>query len=115
MRAELINWLMYSLRLKWELRTYQWRGSDGILGNEIPGMGETPKEETYNVYGDSARKIEIWAVGKRGTFFRTPYADIHDGESLIVGRFGYAVGNKPLSADYAKTAAYVGEYRKLDA
>ena len=31
------------------------------------------------------------------------------GASLIEGGFVYAVGNKPMSAGYAKTVAYVGE------
>ena len=35
--------------------------------------------------------------------------------SLIEGRFVYAVKNKPLAAGYAKTDAYVGGNRKLDA
>ena len=46
-------------------------------------------------------------------FLRIPYADIHEGASLIGGRFAYAVGSKPLSAGCAKTGAYVGENRKL--
>ena len=35
--------------------------------------------------------------------------------SLIVGRFVYAVGNKPISAGRAKTGACVDRNRKLDA
>ena len=86
------------------------------LGNGIPGAWkEIQKEETYYKYGDSARKFEIPAIGKHGDFLRIPNADIHDAESLIGGRFAYTVGNKPLSAGYAKTGAYVGEDRKLDA
>ena len=71
--------------------------------------GEIPKEEIYNEYGDPAREIEIGAMGKHGTPERIPYADIPEGESLIGGRFFYAVGNKPLSAGCKKTGAYFGE------
>ena len=35
--------------------------------------------------------------------------------ALIEGGFVYAVGNKPISAGYAKAGAYVYENRELDA
>ena len=38
-----------------------------------------------------------------------------EGGSLIAGRFVYAAKDKPISAGRAKTGAYVGENRKLDA
>ena len=51
--------------------------SELILENEMPGMGkEIPKEETYNKYGDAARKIEIEAIEKHGTFIRVPFDQI---------------------------------------
>ena len=77
------------------------------------GMGkETPKEETYNKYGDADRKIEIEAIEKHGTFVRIPFGQVPIGESLIEGRFAYTIKNKPLSAGYGKTGAYLDENRK---
>ena len=46
----------------------------------MPGMRkEIPKEETYNKYGDAARKIEIEAIEKHGTFIRVPFEQIPSG------------------------------------
>ena len=64
------------------------------------------KEETHNKYGDSDRKVEIVAIGNRGTFSRIPYDDIHDGESLIEGRFVYAAAISRFRPVTAKTDAY---------
>ena len=51
--------------------------SELILENEMPGMRkEIPKEETYNKYGGAARKIEIEAIEKHGTFIRVPFGQI---------------------------------------
>ena len=51
------------------------------LENEMPGMRkEIPKEETYNKYGDAARKIEIEAIEKHGTFIRIPFGQIPTGD-----------------------------------
>ena len=60
-------------------------------------------------------KSELGRLGIMVFFWRIPYADIPDGESLIEGGFVYAVENRPLSAAYAQTGAYVDENRKLDA
>ena len=52
-----------------------------ISENEMPGITEAiPIGETYNKYGDTARKVEIGAIGKHGGFSRSPYR-------------GYRVGN----------------------
>ena len=72
-------------------------------------------EGAYNKYGDSAMGIGIAAIGKHGAFWRIPYGGLPDVESLVGGRFFYAVGNKPLPAGYTETGAYVGGNRKLDA
>ena len=92
--------------------------SELISENEMHGVGkEIPKEETYNNYGDAARKIEIEieAIEKHGAFIRIPFCRIPIDESLIEGRFVYTIKNKPLSAGYEKTDAYLDENRKLDA
>ena len=34
------------------------------------------KEETYNKYGDAARKVEIEAIEKHGAFIRVPFSGI---------------------------------------
>ena len=47
----------------------------------MPGIRKViPKEETYNKYGDAARKIEIDAIEKRGTFIRVPVSEMPDGD-----------------------------------
>ena len=51
-----------------------------ILENEMHGMAkEIPEEETYNEYGDAARKIEIESVGEHGAFARIPFSGIPEG------------------------------------
>ena len=60
----------------------------------MPGMGVIPKEETYNKYGDSARKIEIGTIGGDVAFARIPFSEATAGASLIEGIFVYAVKNK---------------------
>ena len=42
------------------------------------------------------------------------FPEIPDEAPLIEGVFAYTVRNKPISAGYKKTSAYVGENRKLD-
>ena len=69
----------------------------------MPGMRkEIPKEETYNKYGDAARKIEIEAIEKHGTFIRVPFEQIPSGESLIEGRFVYTIKINPFRRDMGK-------------
>ena len=83
--------------------------------NEMPGAGkEIPKEETYNKFGDAARKIEIGAIGKHGTFARIPFAEIPNGASVIEGRFVYTIKINPFGG-CEKTGANLDENRKLDA
>ena len=87
-----------------------------ILENETPSIRqEIPKEETYDKYGDASRKIEIWAIGEHGGFARIHFTVIPQAVSLIAGIFVYTVGNKPISAGYAKAGANVGENRELGA
>ena len=38
-----------------------------------------PKEETYNKYGDAARKIEIGEIGKQWGFYTAPFSGIPEG------------------------------------
>ena len=48
--------------------------SEIISENEMTGMRkEIPKAETYNKYGDAARKIEIEAIWKHLDFARPPF------------------------------------------
>ena len=76
----------------------------------MPGMvKEIQKDGTYRKYGDAPGEIEIGAIGKRGALARIPFSVISEGESLIVGRFAYAAGNKPISAGHTKTWEYVEE------
>ena len=61
---------------------------EGISENEMPGaMEEIPKEESYIKYGDTAREVEIGAIGKHGAFLQIHASGIPGGESLIEGRF----------------------------
>ena len=90
--------------------------SEQILENEMPGMRkEIPKEETQNKYGHAARKIEIVAVGKHGTFIRVSFVEIPDGASLIEGGICIRNQNNPIAAGRAESGAYMDEKRKLDA
>ena len=55
-------------------------GIDEILGNEMPCMwGEIRKEETYNKYADTARKLEIDAIRQHGAFAMIHFSEIPDG------------------------------------
>ena len=69
----------------------------------------------YNKHGAAARKIEIEAVEKHGAPDRISFSQIPNGGSLIEGRFVYTIKNKPTSAGYGETGAYLDENRKLDA
>ena len=61
---------LVGLRFKFgKIRQLPREASEKILENEMPGMRkEIPKKETYNKYGDAARKIEIEAIGKTWHF-----------------------------------------------
>ena len=90
-------------------------GSVIIPENEMPGMRkEIPKEETYNKYGDSARKIEIGAIGKRGTFIRIPFQKFR-GRSAERRAIFVQNENKQIADCRKITGACVDEHRKLDA
>ena len=65
--------------------------------------------------GAPREKLKSKQSKKHGTFIRVPFDQIPPGESLIEGRFVYTIKNKPLSAGYGKTGAYLDENRKLDA
>ena len=52
---------------------------------------EIPKGETYNKYGDAARKVEIGAIGKHGAFKMPHFSEIPEAGSLIEGLFAHTV------------------------
>ena len=77
--------------------------SELISGNEMRwARKEIPKEETYNKYGGAARKIEIEAIEKHGAFIRISPGQVPIGESLIEGRFVYAIKINPFQRDMGK-------------
>ena len=54
--------------------------SEKISENEMHGIRKKiPKEETYNKYGDAARKVEIEAIGIHGTCAGVPFSGIPEG------------------------------------
>ena len=79
--------------------------SDGILENEIPGMGkENPKEElTINTVTPRG-KLKLKLLGNMGLLREFLFGSIGWGP-LMEGRFVYAGENKPISADHAKNRA----------
>ena len=99
---------LIGLRFKFgEMKNLSSEASELILETKCMGWEkEIPKEETYSA------KIEIEAIEKHGTFVRIPFGQIPIGESLIEGIFVYAIKNKPLSAGYGKTGAYLDEKQK---
>ena len=89
--------------------------SEKISENEMPCMRkEIPKEETYDKYGTLLGELELSLLGNMG-HWRECFSRKFRMESLIFGRFDYAMTNKPISAGHTKTGAYVGEDRKLEA
>ena len=90
--------MIYDLKPKWGIRTYQEGGSEKISENEMPCIRKIPKEETCSKYGDASRKIEIGAIGNNVEFARIPSSGIPGRASLIEGGSVYTVGNKPISA-----------------
>ena len=66
------------------------------------------------VVWDSARKVEIQALGEHGTFSMVTQKDSPKDEVCINGMFVYDMTNKSLKAGHTKTEAYVGVRRRLD-
>ena len=82
----------------------------------MPGMRkEFPKEETYNKYGDAARKIEIGAIENTELLYESPFLEFRNGVTEREGRFVYAMGDKPIKAGHKRAGSYIDESRKLDA
>ena len=80
------------------------------------GVGkEIPKGETYNKYGEAARKLKLKRSKNMALLFEFHLVKSPIGGSLIEGGLVYAIKNKSLSAGYAKTGAYLDENRKLGA
>ena len=75
---------------------------------------ESPKEEAYNKYGDADRKIEIGAIENTELLYEFPFLEFRKG-LLRVGRFVYAMKNKPITTGRKRTGSYIDESRKLDA
>ena len=53
----------------------------------MPGVRDEIPKETHKKYGGAARKIEIGAIGKHGSFVRIPFSEIPDGGPAMEGRF----------------------------
>ena len=84
MQIRLADKILGDSKLKWRRGAYKEK-TRNILENEIPGMG-IPKEETYNKYGDSSRKIGIIDIAKHGGFLlRIRSARISEFGSLVEG------------------------------
>ena len=63
----------------------------------MPGARKViPKGETNNCYGDSARSVEINALGAHETFVRALGNDFPKDEVCINGMSVYTIKHKPL-------------------
>ena len=94
----------------------QANGQQTIIGNEYPGRREEiPENETWNVYGGCASKIEIAAYHEYGAIERIKKSSLPKHTLIIDGRFVYAMKNKPVSKIVDTTGAHVDLERKLDA
>ena len=60
------------------------------------------KDETYNKYGDSERKVEIDPMVGHGSYARFDISAIPRDCAVIGGRFVSAMANEPLKFRYAK-------------
>ena len=81
--GELINWMLYALRLKCEVRTYQERKEMKVRRAKCLVWGKQFRRAAYKEYGDSDMEVEIAAIGKHGALVRISLADISDGASSI--------------------------------
>ena len=53
---------------------------EGIIEQEMPGRRKvTPKDETYNKYGDASWEIAIGSIEKHGTFGRSNFMEFRAG------------------------------------
>eukprot|EP00397_Hematodinium_sp_SG-2012_P063731 GEMP01088629.1.p1 GENE.GEMP01088629.1~~GEMP01088629.1.p1 ORF type:complete len:287 (+),score=34.28 GEMP01088629.1:119-862(+) len=100
----------------WTARKNKQTDSKTIIENEYPGCRkEIPENETWNIYGDCARKIEIAAYHEYGAIERTKKSSLPKNTLIIDGRFVYAMKNKPVSKIEDMTGAHVDLERKSDA
>ena len=100
----------------WSARKSQNMDTKQIIEAEFPGCRkEIPECETWNVYGDSARAIEIAAYHEYGAIHRIKKSSLPKNTLIIDGRFVYAMKNKPVPSIEEMTGAHVDLNRKLDA
>ena len=80
----------------------------------MPGARKgIPKEETYKMYGDAARKGEIKSLLDHGALIRVARWGIPIGDVCINGWCVYTKKNKPLKEGHTKTEVYVGDRGRL--
>ena len=73
----------------------------------------TPKDETYNYYGDSERQVDIESLEDHGSFRRVLSKDVPKGEVCINGMFAYTIKRKQLKAGHTRTESYIEGKRRL--
>ena len=76
---------------------------------------EIPKEAARNKYGARREKLKLKQLRNVAFLLEFLLGGIPNGASVIEGGFVYTVKNKPLSAGYGKTGAYLDENQKIDA
>ena len=98
--TESANSVLYVSKCSRGVRISQWVEAMGFWEKKCT-VCDIPKEETYNKYGDTARKLKS-AILETWEFPRIHLLKYRTA-SLIDGRFANAVGNKPISPGYTKT------------
>ena len=85
-RNKLTNWLLYALRLKWEAMPYQWGKCEEISENDMRCVrgGKFRRGEPITNMAIPLGKLTAGKLG-RFSLSRMPYAEIHEGASLIEG------------------------------
>ena len=82
---------------------------------QIGSRREIPEGETFNHYGDAARKRELKAYYERDAIEEIKRSSIPKGQQILNARFVYTMKSDPVTIEKPKSPSHVDDHRRLDA
>ena len=82
---------------------------------QIGSRREIPEGETFNHYGNAARKRELKAYYERDAIEEIKRSSIPKGQQILNARFVYTMKSDPVTIEKPKSPSHGDDHRRLDA
>ena len=117
-RVDLFCRLTEEMKNQWEYK--QGRGwirdtAKIIELEQIGARREIPENETFNRYGNEARKRELKSYDQYGAIGRLGWENVPEDAQVLTARFVYTIKSDPVKSKAEMTGSHIDLNRRLDA